>query len=141
MARTELRHSVWGRKVQPLALALAIATAVGAISTVIGITTAFTIEGRVVEPYTDWLWVGWVLGGASGVTSVTLWVSWWVRSQRWMARGMLWAAGVFAGASVSLAAEGLSFSALLAACWVIAAGGAYLLEVEDARHPRPGRRR
>ena len=135
MARTELRRTIWGRKVQPLALALAIATAVGALSTVVGITTALGMDGRVVEPYTDWVWVGAVLGVASGVTSVTLWVSWWVRSSRWMSRGMLWAAGVFSGAAISLIAEGLLFSAMLAGCWVIAASGAYLLEVEDADRP------
>jgi hypothetical protein len=135
MARTELRRTIWGRKVQPLAFALAIATAVGALSTVVGITTALGMDGRVVQPYTDWVWVGAVLGLASGVTSVTLWVSWWARSSRWMANGMRWAAGVFSGASISLIAEGLYFSAALAACWVIAAGGAYLLEVEDADRP------
>ena len=135
MARTELRRTIWGRKVQPLALALAIATAVGALSTVVGITTALGMDGRVVQPYTDWAWVGAVLGLASGVTSVTLWWSWWARSSRWMANGMRWAAGVFSGASISLIAEGLYFSAALAGCWVIAAGGAYLLEVEDADRP------
>jgi len=135
-ASIELRRRFLGRAVQPLSLAIAIATAVGAIATIVGTTVAFDIDGRVVAPFTVWPWIGYAIGGWSAITSATMWVAWWTQSSAWLNRGLLWSTGVFFGAAVSLAVEGLFFSAALAGCWIIAGGGAYFLEAEDLRGRR-----
>ena len=120
MSDTALPWSLWGRKVRPYALAVSLSTAVIAWACLAGIAVGKLLDGL----------AGTIVGVAAVVTVAALWAGWLTRSEVWMHRGLLWSAGVWAAIATILAIDvGLiNVNTLLAAAWVIASGGAWLLE-------------
>ena len=112
------------RQVRPYALAVSLATAV--------VFCSMLTESGVGEVLDSW--PGKAIGVAAGVTTVLLWVGWWTQ-RRWpMVEGLLLSSAVWASVSVVVLTEGASWpSGLLAAAWMIASSGAWLLEVNDLR--------
>lgn len=124
MTTTQFRRTLLNRAVRPYAFAVSLATAVVSY----GILTDQAVGRQLDE------WPGHLIGVMGLVTVVMLWYGWWARSDTWMTRGLLWSTGVWAGVGTVLSIEGGAWvSGLLAWCWVIASGGAWLLEVDDAR--------
>lgn len=127
MTDTQLRRRIAGRAIRPYALAVSLATAVIAVAVL-----ADQAVGRLLDDRP-----GTIVGLMAIATVVMLWWGWWTRSDRWMARGLLWSSGVWAGVATVLTVEGGAWvSACLAACWCLASGGAWLLEHEDVRGRR-----
>ena len=120
MSETHLPWHLWGRKVRPYALAVSIATGVIAWACLAGIGVGRLLDGP----------VGIIVGVAAVVTVATLWWGWLAKSETWMHRGLLWSAGIWAAVTAILTIDvGLiNVNTLLAAAWVIASGGAWLLE-------------
>lgn len=124
MTETHLPWRIFGRVWRPYALAVSFSVATIAIA---------VLTRSAVGVYLD-QWPGQIVGVMAVVTVGMLWWGWWARSDRWMAHGLLWSAGVWAGVGTILAWEGSApVSTALAWCWVLASGGAWLLEVADTR--------
>ncbi len=120
MSDTHLSWLLWGRKVRPYALAVSIATAVIAWACLAGIAVGKLLDGP----------TGIIVGTAAVVTVAALWWGWLAKSEAWMHRGLIWSAGVWAAIATILAIDvgPINVNTLLAAAWVIASGGAWLLE-------------
>ena len=120
MSDTALPWSLWGRKVRPYALAVSLSTAVIAWACLAGIAVGKLLDGL----------AGTIVGVAAVVTVAALWAGWLTRSEVWMHRGLLWSAGVWAAIATILAIDvgPINVNTLLAAAWVIASGGDWLLE-------------
>ena len=120
MSDTHLRRRLWGRKVRPYALAVSIATGVIAWACLTGIAVGRLLHGA----------TGIIVGTVAVITVAALWWGWLAKSEAWMLRGLLWSAGVWAAITTILATDvGLvNVNTLLSAAWVIASGGAWLLE-------------
>lgn len=124
MTSTELRRRVTGRAVRPYALAVSLATAVIGYATLANIAVGKQLDGL----------PGDIIAAAAWAAVAALWWGWWSRSDRWMARGLLWSAAVWAAVGTVLTFEGGAWvSAALAWCWTLASGGAWLLERDDPR--------
>lgn len=79
------------------------------------------------------------IGVLAFVAFVLLMGGWWTRSERAMRWGLLASAGVFgarAGFIFVSTSDVFAVSAWLSACWVVASGGAYLLEVSSRGYER-----
>lgn len=121
---TFLRSRILGRVIRPYALTVSLATAV---------VTWAILTDRAVGKQLDY-WPGHLIGVMGVITVLLLWGGWWSRNEGWMMHGLLLSTGVWAGVGTVLALEGAGIvSGLLAWCWVIASGGAWLLEVDEAR--------
>ena len=120
MSETHLPWHLWGRKVHPYALAVSIATAVIAYACLVGIAVGKLLDGP----------TGVIVGAAAVATVAALWWGWLAKSEAWMHRGLIWSAGVWAAIATILAIDvgPINVNTLLAAAWVIASGGAWLLE-------------
>lgn len=120
MSDTHLPWQLWGRKVRPYVLAVSLSTAVIAYACLTGIAVGRLLDGA----------TGIIVGAAAVVTVLALWWGWLAKSEAWMLRGLLWSAGVWAAITTILATDvGLvNVNTLLSAAWVIASGGAWLLE-------------
>ena len=120
MSDTALPWSLWGRKVRPYVLAVSLSTAVIAWACLAGIAVGKLLDGL----------AGTIVGVAAVVTVAALWAGWLTRSEVWMHRGLLWSAGVWAAIATILAIDvgPINVNTLLAAAWVIASGGTWLLE-------------
>ena len=120
MSATHLPWLLWGRKVRPYALAVSIATAVIAWACLAGIGVGRLLDGA----------TGIIVGTVAVITVAALWWGWLASSERWMLRGLLWSAGVWAAVTTILATDVgiVNVNTLLSAAWVIASGGAWLLE-------------
>lgn len=120
MSDTHLRRRLWGRKVRPYALAVSIATGVIAWACLTGIAVGRLLDGA----------TGIIVGTVAVITVAALWWGWLAKSEAWMLRGLLWAAGVWAAVTTILATDVgiVNVNTLLSAAWVIASGGAWLLE-------------
>ena len=120
MSDTHLPWQLWGRKVCPYALAVSLSTAVIAYACLTGIAVGRLLDGA----------TGIIVGAAAVVTVLALWWGWLASSERWMLRGLLWSAGVWAAVTTILATDVgiVNVNTLLSAAWVIASGGAWLLE-------------
>ena len=120
MSDTHLSWQLWGRKVRPYVLAVSLSTAVIAYACLTGIAVGRLLDGA----------TGIIVGAAAVVTVLALWWGWLASSERWMFRGLLWSAGVWAAVTTILATDVgiVNVNTLLSAAWVIASGGAWLLE-------------
>ena len=121
MTGGELGRRVVGRRVQPYAFAVSLATAVVSAAVLVDAAVGLLLD----------TWPGELLGVLGVGTVVCLWWGWWAQSEVWLRRGLLWSAGVWSGVGLVLAVEGGAWvSALLAWCWAVASAGAWLLEVD-----------
>ena len=120
MSDTALPWSLWGRKVRPYALAVSLSTAVIAWACLAGIAVGKLLDGP----------TGVIVGAAAVAAVAAMWWGWLARSEMWMHRGLLWSAGVWAAVTTILATDVgiVNVNTLLSAAWVIASGGAWLLE-------------
>ena len=120
MSDTHLPWQLWGRKVRPYVLAVSLSTAVIAYACLTGIAVGRLLDGA----------TGIIVGAAAVVTVAALWWGWLAKSEAWMLRGLLWSAGVWAAITTILATDVgiVNVNTLLSAAWVIASGGAWLLE-------------
>lgn len=128
MSRVEHQSLPWrifGRLLRPYAFAVSLATSVLCYSIAAGVALGQLLNGG----------PGRVVAAWGGLAVVLLWWGWWARSERFMRWGLFWTTGVWAAAtSIMVLDVGYSpVSAMLAGCWVIASGGAWLLEVTDSR--------
>lgn len=122
MARTELPWLLLGRKTRPFSLAVSLADLVVAWSLLIERSGPGEVLDRPMP--------GTLVGAMAALAAVLLWAGFWRRSDRLMQDGLLCSVFVWgsrAGA-IAFTTGALDQSVLLSACWVIAAGGAYLLE-------------
>ncbi len=108
------------RRFRPYVFGVSIATAVIAWACLTGIAVGKLLDGA----------TGIIVGAAAVVTVLALWWGWLASSERWMLRGLLWSAGVWAAVTTILATDVgiVNVNTLLSAAWVIASGGAWLLE-------------
>lgn len=130
MASTELPWLFLGRRVRPFALAAALATLYVSASLLIHRQDA----GNALD---DWTAPGLLVGGLAALSSVALFAGWWARGEKLMRFGLISAAGVFGARAGFIFADTddiFALSAWLSTAWVVACGGAYLLEISA---PRP----
>ena len=120
MSDTHLPWRLWGRKVRPYVLAVSLSTAVIAYACLTGIAVGRLLDGA----------TGIIVGTVAVITVAALWWGWLAKSEAWMLRGLLWAAGVWAAVTTIIATDVgiVNVNTLLSAAWVIASGGAWLLE-------------
>lgn len=113
---------ILGRAVRPYAFAVSLATAV--------VFASMLTESGVGESLDSW--PGKVIGAAAGSVTVLLWAGWWLQRPGLMEHGLLLSTGVWASVCSVVLLEGASWpSGLIAAAWMVASGGAWLLEVND----------
>lgn len=119
MTSTSLRRRILDRAVKPYAVALTVVTFAVALW---GASKPIGFAGQVVA----------VIGFISAALLLAGWVA---RKESWMIHGLWLSAGVWAGVGAALiSVVGIwHISTVSAFCWAIASGGAWLLEVEDAR--------
>lgn len=124
MTDTNLPWRIFGRQLRPYALAVSLSTALIGYAIWTGTALGQLLDG----------FPGHVIATAAVAAVTLLWVGWWVRSNRLMRSGLFWTTGVWASVTAVLAIDvGWNVNTMLAACWVVASGGAWLLEATDAR--------
>lgn len=127
-ARTDGRTLPWrilGRAVRPYVLAVALATTVSVWS---------VSTDRAVGQLLDGL-PGTIIAAYGVIAVLALWAGLWARRDDWMRTGLLASAGYWAAVGTVIMLEpGVSLvSGWLAWCWVVASGGAWMLEQVDRR--------
>lgn len=130
-ARNDGRTLPWrilGRAVRPYVLAVSLATAVSIWS---------VSTDRAVGQLLDGL-PGAVIAACGAVSILLLWAGFWAHRDAWMRAGLLLSAGYWAavGAVVIIEPGVPLVSGWLALCWMVASGGAWLLEKVDERAVR-----
>ena len=117
-----------GRAVRPYALAVSLATSVSIWSVSTDRAVGQLLDG----------WPGAVIALYGVIAVGLLWAGFWARRDGWMRTGLLASAGYWAAVgSVVIIEPGVALiSAWLAWCWVVASGGAWLLEEIDVRRRR-----
>ena len=125
MPDTNLPWRLFGRLLRPYAFAVSLATAVVVWSTVAGLAVGELLDAT----------PGHIIAAAAAVSVALLWLGWWARSDQLMRWGLFWTTGVWSAVAGILALDigALAPSTLLAACWAVASGGAWLLEATDSR--------
>ena len=128
MTTTDGRTLPWrvlDRAVRPYVLAVSLATTVSVWS---------VATNRAVGELLDGL-PGAVIAAAGTVAVLLLWLGFWARRDAWMRHGLLLSAGYWAAVgSVVITEPGVGLtSGWLAWCWMVASGGAWLLEKTDRR--------
>lgn len=121
MTDNNLPWLIFGRKLRPFSFALSLATAVIGYGTLKGVAAGVGLDGN----------AGKTVGVAALIAVLMLVYGWWARSDKAMIRGLLLSTGVWASTTAFLALDiGITaLSTMSAACWCVAAGGAWLLEV------------
>lgn len=110
------------RTVRPYAFAVSLATAIVFCSMLTESGVGQTLDGV----------AGKVIGIAAGAVTVLMWAGWWLQRPRLMEHGLLLSTAAWASVATVVLLEGSSWpSGLLAVAWMIASGGAWLLEVND----------
>lgn len=119
---------VVGRAVKPYAFAVSLATSVSVWS---------VATDRAVGELLDGL-PGAVIAAYGVIAVALLWLGFWGRRDGWMRGGLLASAGYWASVGAVVIIEpGISLvSGWLALCWMVASGGAWLLEKVDVRQRR-----
>lgn len=124
MTLSQLRRQVFGRAIRPYALAVSCSTLT------IGVAV---LEDAAIGKLLD-EWPGTIIGIMAIASVLLLWWGWWRKSEKTLALGLLWSAGVWSGVGAVLMLEGGAWvSAILAWCWVIGSGGAWLIERDELR--------
>lgn len=124
MASGVLHRRFLGRVIRPYPLAVSLATAVVVWSEIANFAIGRLMTGI----------PGDLLALMAAATVGMLWWGWWAVSDVWMARGLLWSAGVWSGVTTLLILDHEPPSlAAIAACWALASAGAWLIEVEHER--------
>ncbi len=123
MTDTDLPWRLFGRLIRPYALAVSLATLV----IVWSIATEAAVGQLLNGP------PGRIVAAAAAAAVALLWAGWLARSDASMRWGLFWTTGVWAAVWMVLSLDiGFgSVSAMLAGCWAIASGGAWLLEATD----------
>lgn len=129
MGDTELPWLVFGRKMRPYSLALSLATGVVSYSILTGKTL-----GRLLATFP-----GQAVGVVGIVTVLLLVAGYWMRSDWAMTQGLLMSVGVWVAVTVVIGIDTGAFgvSTMMAACWAVASGGAWLLEVSHMATRKP----
>jgi len=79
---------------------------------------------------------GKAIGIAAGGVTLLMWFGWWLQRTSLMEHGLLLSTAVWASVASIVLLEGASWpSGLIAAAWMVASGGAWLLEVNDKGSP------
>ena len=119
---------VLNRAVRPYALAVSLATSVSVWSVSTDRAVGQLLDG----------WPGAIIAAYGVLAVLLLWAGFWARRDGWMRAGLLASAGYWAAVgAVILLEPGVSLvSGWLALCWVVASGGAWLLEQVDVRRRR-----
>lgn len=124
MTDTDLPWLIFGRKMRPYSFALSIAT---------GVITWSIFSGNTIGQLLDA--TPGQFAGVVGVFTVLLLVcGFWFRSDRLMTIGLLLSAGLWTTVTVITGMEigFFSVSTMMAGCWAVASGGAWLLEISRA---------
>ena len=116
---------VVGRTVRPYAFAVSLATSVSVWSVATDRAVGQLLDG----------WPGAIIAAYGVIAVLLLWAGFWARRDGWMHGGLLASAGYWAAVGAVIMLEpGVSLvSGWLALCWVVASGGAWLLEKTDRR--------
>lgn len=127
-ARTDGRTLPWrflGRAVRPYALAVSLATTVSIWSVSTDRAVGQLLDG----------WPGAIIAAYGVIAVLLLWAGFWARRDGWMRAGLLASAGYWAAVGTVIILEpGVALvSGWLALCWMVASGGAWLLEKVDRR--------
>ena len=119
---------VLDRAVRPYALAVSLATSVSVWSVSTDRAVGQLLDG----------WPGAIIAAYGVLAVVALWAGFWARRDPWMRAGLLASAGYWGAVGAVIILEpGVSLvSGWLALCWVVASGGAWLLEQIDLRRLR-----
>ena len=130
-ARNDGRTLPWrvlNRAVRPYAFAVSLATTVSVWSVSTDRAVGQLLDG----------WPGAVIAAYGVLAVLLLWAGFWARRDPWMRAGLLASAGYWTAVGMVVLLEpGVSLvSGWLALCWVVASGGAWLLEQIDLRRLR-----
>ena len=131
MSTTDGRTLPWRvlhRTVRPYALAVSLATSVSVWSVSTDRAVGELLDG----------WPGAIIAAYGVIAALLLWAGFWASRDTWMRAGLLASAGYWAavGAVVLLEPGVPLVSGWLALCWMVASGGAWLLERVDLRARR-----
>ena len=123
MPSTDLPWLLWGRKVKPYALAVSMSTAVVAHAMLVDRDDV----GSTFDAYSA---PGIVVGVCALAAVLSLWAGWWGRKLPLLEAGLLLSVGVWTarGALVGLTDGPTVNTVWFSFAWVVASGGAYLLE-------------
>jgi len=129
---TDLPWTILGRKVRPYALAVSLASLCVALTLLArGQDAGAALDGRTGPAI--------AIGAMAFIAFALLMGGWWLRGERMMRWGLLASAGVSgarAGFIFLSTSDVFAVSAWLSACWVVASGGAYLLEASSRGYER-----
>lgn len=121
MTDTNLPWTVLGKQIKPFSFALSFTMIQLAWSVLSGSTIGVALDQA-----------GPLVGTVAALSFVLLTMGFWIQSNKIMRWGLLLATGSWASAAAILWLDvGLTPSTLSASCWVLAAGGAWLLEASD----------
>lgn len=125
----DLPYTVFGRPLKPLALAATVTMIVIVVINMLDIGIARSAA-----------W-GDAVAGAAAAAGVALAIGWWRRSQGWAEAGLLLASGVWTARCVfGVVTDPDGYGWAMSGAWVIALGGAYLLERVESLGRRYTRR-
>jgi hypothetical protein len=127
VGRTELPWLLWGRHVRPYAFAVSLMMGMlGWYILAVGNDAGTLFDGRTPPAL--------IAGVAATTSCALLWAGFWLQSGSAMKTGLLLSAGVmFARAVLVAGASGwMAQSVWFSLAWVVASGGAYLLELTTA---------
>lgn len=123
MTDTELPWRIFGRLIRPYALAVSLATGIIAYACAASVAVGQLLDGP----------PGRIVAAAAAAAVALLWAGWWARSDRLMRWGLFTTTGVWTAVWMVLSLD-IGFGAvlpMLAGCWAVASGGAWLLETTD----------
>lgn len=132
MANTNLPWMFLDRKIRPYAIGVGAAC----LTITLSLLLLRNDVGEILDyPSGQVGSLGFVVGTAALASFVLLFAGWWLKSERFMQYGLLLSAGLFAARAAFLFMDvgPLKVQPWLSLCWVIASGGAWLLERYSGR--------